>query len=336
MRNFFKNKKILVAGGTGMVGQMLVPKLIKKGAIVDIASLDNKSLLPKKVRKFHKVDLLNLNNCKKVTKNIDIVFNLLGVTGSPKINNSRPASFMMSNLYCAVNLLVGAQQSGVKNYLYTSTYGVYAPSKIMKEDDVWKTFPSDHDKYAGWAKRIGELQIEAFNKEYKFDSMHIVRPANIFGPYANFDPENSMVISSLIRRICSGENPLKVWGDGSAVRDFIYSSDVADAMIKVIEQNILVPINIGSGKGCSIKNLVNTLLSCKNLPNKPKIVYDKNKPAGDKIRILSTFKAKRNGIMPKIKLKEALEKTIEWYLKNQNKNEKRYNYFKSNKKKSSF
>ena len=330
MINIFRGKKILVAGGTGLVGQQLVPKLINFGAKVFVASLDDKSLVNHKIENFYNLNLMNLDNCIKITKDKEIVFNLLGVTGSPKINIEKPASFMMSNIYCAINLLMAAQISKVKKYLYTSTYGVYAHSTIMKEDDVWKTFPSENDKFAGWAKRIGELQIEAFKIEYNFESLHIVRPANIYGPYANFDPKNSMVIPSLIRRIIKGENPLIVWGNGTAIRDFIFSADVAEAMIQVMQKKIEKPINIGSGTGISIKELVNTLLSSEIIKKKPKVIFDKTKPTGDKKRILDTSLAKSYGITNKVSLKEGLDKTINWYLNNQSLTHKRFNYFKKN------
>ena len=330
MINIFRGKKILVAGGTGLVGQQLVPKLINLGAKVFVASLDDKSLVNHKIENFYNLNLMNLDNCIKITKDKEIVFNLLGVTGSPKINIEKPASFMMSNIYCAINLLVAAQISKVKKYLYTSTYGVYAHNTIMKEDDVWKTFPSENDKFAGWAKRIGELQIEAFKIEYNFESLHIVRPANIYGPYANFDPKNSMVIPSLIRRIIKGENPLIVWGNGTAIRDFIFSADVAEAMIQVMQKKIEKPINIGSGTGISIKELVNTLLSSEIIKKKPKVIFDKTKPTGDKKRILDTSLAKSYGITNKVSLKEGLDKTINWYLNNQSLTHKRFNYFKKN------
>ena len=330
MTNIFNNKKILVAGGTGLVGQQLVPKLINLGGKVFVASLDDKSLVKDKIEDFYNFDLMNLDNCIKITKDKEIVFNLLGVTGSPKINIEKPASFMMSNIYCAINLLMAAQISKVKKYLYTSTYGVYAHSPIMKEEDVWKTFPSDNDKFAGWAKRIGELQVEAFKIEYKFESLHIVRPANIYGPYANFDPENSMVISSLIKRVTDGENPLVVWGDGTAIRDFIFSEDVAEAMIQIVQKKIEKPINIGSGTGVSIKELVDTLISSQMIKKKPKVIFDKTKPSGDKTRILDTSRAKSYGIKNKVTLKEGLEKTIDWYLNNRLLTEKRFNYFKKN------
>jgi len=126
-KNFYFKKKVLVAGGTGLVGQPLVNKLIHLGAKVYVASKDNKKLCPKKVKKFFKTDLTQLKNCIRVTRGMEIVFNLLGITGSPKINNLYPASFMMSNLNLALNLLEASKRNKVKNYLFTSTYGVYGP-----------------------------------------------------------------------------------------------------------------------------------------------------------------------------------------------------------------
>lgn len=325
--NIFKNKNILVAGGTGMVGQQLVPKLLKLNANVTIASLDDSRLNKNSNVDFYQKDLININNCLEVTKGKDIVFNLLGVTGSPKINITNPGSFMMSNLYCAVNLLYASQKNNVKRYMYTSTYGVYGESSIMKEDFVWKTFPSEHDKYAGWAKRMGELQVEAYKKEFNFESLHVIRPANIYGPHININPKNSMVIGSLIRRIIEGENPLNIWGDGSNIRDFVYSEDVAEAMIQVIEKNINIPINIGSGKGTSIKNLVEAIVSSKYIKNKPSIKYDSAQPSGDKIRILDTSLANSYGINCNKTLNEGIDLTLEWYLSEKNLIKEKYNYF---------
>ena len=302
--------------------------LIKLNAKVYVASMDDKDLVPKGVKKFYKLNLTYLENCIKASKNKDIIFNLLGVTGTPKTNIEKPASFMMSNLYCAINMLMAAKICNVKKFLYTSTYGVYSPAPIMKENMVWKTFPSENDKYAGWAKRIGELQVEAFKKEYNFESLHIVRPANIYGPFANFDPTNSMVVSSLIKRFADNENPLVVWGDGSAVRDFVYSKDVAKAMIEVVKKNIQEPINIGSGKGTSIRHLVQTILKSKLIKTKPKIFFDKSKPSGDKKRILDISKASKFKIKCGTSLKEGINDTIEWYLNNKNNFKKRYNHFK--------
>ena len=331
MKDSFKNKNILIAGGTGMVDIPLSRKLFSLGANVYIASLDKiKSDQKKIIKKFYKLDLVNVNNCLKVTKKMDIVFNLLGVTGSPLINYSNPGSFMMSNLYCAVNLLYACQKNKVKKYLYTSTYGVYGKKLPMKEENVWKTFPSDHDKYAGWAKRMGELQVEAYQKEFNFEGLYIVRPANIYGPNLNYNPKNSMVVASLIKRVFDKENPLVVWGDGLNIRDFVYCDDVAQAMIKVVSKNIKKPINIGSGKGVTIKKLIKTIISSDLVKDKPKIVYDIKKKSGDKKRVLVTEYAEKNGIINKTSLKNGIHKTILWYMKNKkNINKFKFNQFKN-------
>jgi len=326
-KNIFYKKKVLVAGGTGLVGQQLCKKLNEKGALVYVASLDDKKIADFKYIKYFKSNLIHLENCFKVTKNMDIVFNLLGVTGSPLLSSKRPASFMMSNLYCAVNLLYASQKNKVKRYLYTSTYGVYGPDLKMKEENVWKSFPSDHDKYAGWAKRMGELQVEAYKKEFDFESLHIVRPANIYGPHMNFNDNNSMVVAALIKRADKSENPFIVWGNGENIRDFIYSEDVASGMIKVVEKNITKPINLGSGKGVKIKNLVKTIINSKHLKKKLSLKFDKSKPSGDYKRVLDTKYAKSKGIRCKISLKDGIDQTISWYLKNKKKIHKKFNYF---------
>ncbi len=327
-KNFYKNKKVLVAGGTGLVGQPLVRKLLKLKAKVYIASKDKKNLCPKGIIKFYNTDLTTLKNCILVTKDKDIVFNLLGITGSPLINKLYPASFMMGNLNLALNMLEASRLNKVKNYLFTSTYGVYGPDLPMLEKNVWKTFPSDHDKYAGWAKRISELQVEAYRKEFNFKGLHIVRPGNIFGPFSNFNPKNSMVVSSLIKRVIDKENPLIVWGDGSAIRDFIFSEDVAESMIRVVQKNIQEPINIGSGKGYSIKQLVKTICKSQYLDSVPKILFDKSKLTGDKKRVLNTAKAKKNNIIKISNFQSSIDKTIIWYKKNKSKTKLRFNFFK--------
>lgn len=306
----------------------MVNRLVDLNSKVYVASKDNKNLVNKKVKKFYNIDLSKLSNCIKVTKNMDIIFNLLGITGSPKMNIENPASFMMGNINLSLPLLEAARINKTKRYLFTSTYGVYGPSNIMNEENVWKTFPSEHDKYAGWAKRIAELQVEAYKKEYNFKGLHIVRPGNIFGPFGNFNPKNSMVVSSLIKRVVDGENPLIVWGDGTAVRDFIYSKDVAEGMLRVVKKNIQLPVNLGSGKGYSIKKLVKCICNSKYVKRKPKIIFDKSKPSGDKVRILNVRRSKKYGIYKKTDFQQAINETIKWYIENKSKTKLRFNYFK--------
>jgi GDP-L-fucose synthase len=323
---FYKNKNVLVTGGTGLIGTPLVKMLVGEGAAVSIASLDDPSRAHPNA-KFLRVDLTDINNCVKACKGMDFVFHLAGIKGSPKMTIERPASFFVPTILFNTNMMEAARRQGVKRFLYTSTIGVYAPSQVFKEDDVWKTFPSKNDKFAGWAKRMGELQAEAYNIQYEWDKISIVRPANVYGPGDNFDPNTAMVIPSLIHRALLGENPLSVWGDGTPIRDFIYSEDVANGMMLAVEKGVNIPVNLGSGKGVTIKQIAETI--AKSVPEgHVKIAWDKSKPMGDKKRLMDTKRAKRlMGFHPTVTLEQGIKETIDWYLKNKKVLNKRYNVF---------
>ncbi len=321
---FYSSKNVLVTGGTGLIGRPLVEMLVKENANVKVVSLDKPSDISKKV-KFENIDLRNFDNCLKVCENQDVVFNLVGVKGSPKMTMENPASFFIPTITFSINMMEAARQCNVERYLFTSSIGVYHPSDIFYEDDVWKSFPSENDRFAGWAKRMGELQAQAYEIQYNWNKISIVRPANVYGPYDNFDPENAMVIPSLINRALSGERPLKVWGDGSPIRDFIYSDDVAIGMMKVVEKGYNKPINLGSGKGVRIKEIAETIASL--MSDECEIVWDTSKPSGDNKRLMCTERASSIGIESKVSLREGIKNTINWYINNKDDVNLRYNAF---------
>jgi len=260
---------------------------------------------------------------------MDYIFNLLGVKGSPAVTQTKPASFLVPMLLFDTSLMEAARRQGAKGFLYTSSIGVYSPADVFYEDSVWKTFPSDKDWHAGWAKRIGELQAEAYKTEYGWNTISIVRPANVYGPFDNFDSENAMVIPSLIKRaVVASETgqPLTVWGDGSPIRDFVFSEDVARGMLLAAELGYNEPVNIGTGTGVTIKQLAESIV--KSLDPKPKIIWDTTKPAGDKKRVMSIERIEKIGFKISVKLEEGIKKTIAWYLKNRNNTGKaRYDIF---------
>ena len=322
--SIYKGKKILVTGGTGLIGRPLVKKLIDLGASVRIASLDDPSRAHPDAE-FQQVNLTRFENCMKACKDMDFVFQLAGIKGSPAMTRQKPASFFTPTILFNTNMLEAARQSNVDRYLFTSSVGVYSPAEVFYEDDVWKTFPSENDRFAGWAKRMGELQAEAYKIEYGWDKIAIVRPANVYGPYDNFDPKNAMVIPSLIKRALDGENPFTVWGDGSPVRDFIHAKDVADGMLFALDKGTGVPLNLGSGVGVSIKKIVEIIID--NLDEKPEIFWDISKPSGDKKRLLDISKAKSLGWKQKISIEEGIKEVIDWYKKNKDIVDKRYNVF---------
>ncbi len=301
-----KNKNVLVTGGGGMVAQQLVRLLKEEGSNVTTVDLPT-SGVPADLQG----DLRDRSFCKEIVKGQEIVFNLAGLKGSPQRVLEAPGSFSVPQVQFGANMAEISFNSDIEWYLYTSSYGVYAESDIMKEDDVWKTFPSKHDWYAGWAKRMGELNVEAYMKEKGFNNCSIVRPANVYGPYDNaiFD-EWAMVVPSLIRKGYN-DDMLEVWGDGSPIRDFIYSEDVARGMLHMVKNKVSEPVNLGSGTGVTIKEVADIIADYFG----KEIEWDITKPMGDMKRIMSTERAESYGFNPQISLKDGIIKTIEWYEK---------------------
>lgn len=323
----FKGKIVLVAGGTGLIGRPLVELLLKEGAYVRIASLDDPSCAPDKTD-FWRIDLTSLDNCMAVCMGMDYVFNLLCIKGSPEIANAEPEKFYVPHLMFNTNLMEAARRCKTEGFLFTSTFGVYAPAEIFYEDDMWEYKPSPNDWFAAHAKRAGELQAEAYQKsKCGWGNISIVRPASTYGPYDNFDLKSAMVVPSLIKKAVDGMNPLEVWGDGTQVRDFVHARDVARGMLHIVKIGYRKPVNLGSGTGVAIKELVEVILE--NVHPKPDVVYDTSKPSGDKKRILDTSRARSLGWEPIITLREGIKETVEWYRANKDKKDTRYNIFEA-------
>ena len=297
----FKDKNVLVTGGDGMIGQALVKLLYDTTtATITVADLPN-------------TDLRDRDDCKAACEGQDIIFHLAGIKGSPQRCMESPASFSVPMIQFNANMIEAAYNADVEWFLYTSSVGVYHPTEVFVEDDVWKTFPSENDWYAGWAKRIGEMNVQAYMKEHNWNKCSIVRPANVYGPNDNFG-EWSMVVPSLIKK--AHENDvLEVWGDGSPIRDLIYSEDVARGMLHMVENKVIEPVNLGSGMGVTIKEIAEVIAKYFD----KEIVWDTTKPMGDMKRLMSMKRAESYGFKPKVDLKSGLEKTINWYINNDNK-----------------
>jgi len=324
----YKSKNVLVTGGTGLIGIPLVERLIEYGAKVRIASLNDPGRTHPEAE-FKQVNLMYFDHCLDVCNGMDYVFHLAGIKGSSAMTAKKPASFFVPTITFNTNMMEAARKCDVERYLFTSTIGVYSPAEIFYEDDVWKTFPSENDKFAGWAKRMGELQAEAYKIEYNWEEIAIVRPANVYGPFDNFDHDIAMVIPSLIKRALDGENPLSVWGDGSQVRDFIHAKDVAYGMLLAMENITGCPINLGSGVGISIKEIVEIIVN--NMDVKPDVVWDTSKPSGDKRRLMDISKAKAIGFESMVSVEDGIRDVMSWYEKNRHNINKKYNVFKDEK-----
>lgn len=223
-------KSILITGGEGMVGKELRDLLHDMGE-EDIKILDIKN----------GDDIRDYDTCKKYCEDVDEVYHLFGIKGSPKMTQLKPLSFMEPMIQGDSNMIRAARECGVKKFVYTSSITVYYP---------------EADVYPSWTKKTAEKLIEATRIEYPNckTKYAIVRPASIYGKYDDYERDNPMVIPSMIKSALNGK--LELVGEGMQTRDFINAKDVALGMIKVMEEMPGFPVNLGSGKGVTIHDLI--------------------------------------------------------------------------------
>ena len=316
----FDKKNVLVTGGSGMIGSEVVRILCDTGSKVKIVSLDD--IVVHERAEHIKADLTDISVCKDVTSGMDYVFHIAGIKGSIEVTKSKPASFLVPLLMFNTNVLEASRINGVKKLVYTSSIGAYSSAEVFKEGRNIDGSPMD--MYPGWAKRMAELQIKAYREQYGLD-WAVVRPCNVYGPRDNFDPDNAMVIPSLMMRINRGENPVVVWGDGSAVRDFAFSRDVAAGIILAIHHGTRGDfVNLGSGVGVTIKELVETLHRFLDF----NFEFDTTKPSGFPKRVMDISRAREwIGYNPSTTLLDGLKETWAWFQKNEKEYLKRKNYF---------
>ncbi len=318
----FAGKNVLVTGGTGLIGREVVNILCDSGAHVRSVSLDRLRINDKAEHVFG--DLTSFEFCKDITKDMDFVFHVAGIKGSIEVTKMKPASFFVPLLMFNTNVLEACRRNKVNKVVYTSSIGAYASAEVFDESENPDGPPMD--MFPGWAKRMAEMQIQAYTIQYGLENFSIVRPCNVFGPGDNFDPDNAMVIPSLMYRIYHKEDPVIIWGDGGAVRDFAYSRDVAEGTILALYYGTKGQfVNLGSGRGYSIKELVETLRTFLDFRYK----FDTTKPSGFPKRIMDISLARKMiDYNPDTLLIDGLKKTWEWFTKNHDEYLRKVNYFK--------
>jgi len=317
----FAESNVIITGGTGLIGREVASILCNAGANVTIVSLDKINVNEKADHVLG--DLTSFEFCKDVTKDMDFVFHIAGIKGSIEVTKKKPASFFVPLLMMNTNMLEACRINEISKVVYTSSIGAYSSAEIFKETENLEGPPMD--MFPGWAKRMAELQIKSYKIQYGLDNFSVVRPCNVYGPGDNFDPNNAMVIPSLMYRIRNGEDPVMVWGNGSAIRDFAFSRDVAEGIILALHYGTRSDfVNLGSGKGYSIKELVETLNEVIDFNYK----FDLEKPSGFPRRIMDISLARELiHYNPTTSLKEGLEETWRWFKDNSDEYLRRKNYF---------
>lgn len=311
---FYKDKKVLVAGGTGTIGIPLVSLLLNRGAEVTVVSMDSFDFanvaLPKDVR-FERADLRTERECAVFTRGMDYVFDMVGLKGSTTSNSNNYSQRFESYLQFQSALMSAAKNAGVSRYLFPGSICEYPQMTTPKrEDDLWNGLPIQNDKYVGVVKRIGEFQASAYHEEGSWNGVRIVRLSNVYGEWDDFNPATAQVIPALIAKALKSDH-VKVSGDGTAERDFIYVQDAAYWSMKALEKlPTCFPVNLGAGRGISIREV------CKTIQEfiKVEFEFDPQSYSGDKTRILSTDRAVVYlGFHERTPFREGIRRTIDWY-----------------------
>ena len=319
--SYWDRKKVLVTGGGGFIGSHVVELLLKAGKGVKVTVADRPGPIKKRNLKavwkdvrFLKAEFADPASCLKACKGQDVVLNLAASVGGVGYNSVHPGSLFRDNVAIGTNVLEAARKAEVERFLVVSSACVYPRDCAIPtpESEGTRDVPEKTNEGYGWAKRMAEYLGRAYAEEYGMQ-VAIARPYNAYGPRDHFDPARSHVIAALVKRVCDGESPLKVWGDGSTTRSFLFVEDFARGLLEVAEKYPEAdPLNIGADDEISVRDLAELIL--KLAGSRSALIFDKSKPSGQPRRHCDVTKAKAAiGFSARVALPEGLAKTIDWY-----------------------
>ena len=316
-----KNKKILVVGAGGFIGGHLVNKLLQNRNYLIAADIKPKEYWYQdfeEVENHYLMDMKDINNCRKVTKDVDYVFNMACNMGGMGFIENNKAECMLSVLI-NTNLLISCKENKIKKYFFSSSACAYNKSKQqkanidgLKEEDA---YPADPEDGYGWEKLFSERMCRHFMEDFKLP-VRVARYHNIYGPYGTFDGGREKAPAALCRKVIkakkNNEKTIEVWGDGMQTRTFLYIDDCIEGTLRLFESNYTEPVNIGSDEQVSINKMIEII---EDISGNKKLerVYKLDKPKGVRGRSSNNDLAKK--ILKwsfKIKLKEGLKKTYDW------------------------
>ena len=302
--------KIFIAGHRGMVGSALVREANQRGNHEVLTATRNE---------------LNLLDQKAVLSWLhenkpDQVIIAAAKVGGIHANSTYPAEFIYENLAIASNLIEGSRQAGVNRVLFLGSSCIYpkmAPQPLKEEYLLTDTLEPTNEWYA-IAKISGVKSCQAIRNQYGKDYVSLM-PTNLYGYFDNFDLKSSHVLPAMLRKFheakSNGNIPVKLWGSGTPMREFLFVDDMAEAVVFALENKLPEYLyNIGSGKDITIKQLAETIQNV--VGHEGEIIWDDSMPDGTPRKLLDVTKMKELGWHYSIDLKEGIEKTYQWFQKN--------------------
>jgi GDP-L-fucose synthase len=314
--DFIKGKKILIAGGAGMLGMSLTRHLIFHGMSVRSTYFSRKPP-PQLKSHFERYDFTRFEDCLAATKEQDYV--IISAVQASGVSGARqsPTASILPNLEIHAGLLEACCQNRVEKVVWISSSSVYQEAFYPIREDQMDLNQPPYELYQGigWVYRYLEQLAKCYYQKRGLQ-IGVIRTSNIYGPYDRFDDEKSHVIPALIKRALAKEDPFVVWGNGDSIRDFVYVEDLVEGVCKVLERYCIAdPINISNGTPVSIKELVRVIMDICDHQVSPQ--YDPAKPTAVPYRVLDNTKAGTIlGRIDKTPLEKGIQKTVEWYTSN--------------------
>ncbi len=325
---FWTGKLVLVTGGASFIGSTLTDHLLARGAkirIVDDLTSGHRDNIKEHVAngkiEFIHNDLREPGVTRSAMQGVDTVFHLAadhGGRGYVDLHQAGPAS----NFFLDGLVFAEALRAKVKKVVFASSGCVYPnflQSDVNKElyltEDLTKG-PNDADNTYGWAKLMGEFTLSAYAKEHGMGAASC-RYFTVYGPRG---VENHAVIA-MIARAFLGQNPFEVWGDGTQIRNWTYIEDIVEGTILAGEKiNDGTAINLGTMERIKVIDAVNMV--CEFTGHKAEIKLRRDMPTGPLNRVADNSLAKKLlGWEPKVRFKDGLKRTIDWYYATKNREE---------------
>ena len=314
----FKDKKVVVTGGTGFIGTHYIEELLTIGArvITSIHEVPFK-IYDDRITWLEDINLENLDDALKLLEGADYVIHSAGKICHPS-NVANDFQVSLNQIKVITNVLEASYKSGVKGFVDVNSSTGYPDRRYpITEDEYWDDEPYISYYGYGWMRRYREKLME--HTSHLTDmKIGIARGTAIFGPHDNFDLKTCHVVPALLKRVMSDEDPFVVWGSPDVVRDFLYVKDVIKGCLLVLENGeSMRPYNVGYGSTVTIGDIVDVIL--KATGKTPKVEWDNSKPTTIPFRMVSTERITNElGFKPDYTFEEGMRETVDWYLETMN------------------